>query len=398
MTITTKGLIAAVIALATAVPAAASEYWARSWAASPQAVRSAPSPTVAITPDRTIRQIVRLSIGGGSFRLRLSNEFTPADVRIGAVRVALVDAAGQLVPGSARVVQFDGREDVTMPASAAVLSDPIALPVPSLSRLVVSLYLPQGAARPTIHERAQATVWLAPGNQVDAATLHDAAAVPWRFALSGVEVESPRPRRTVVAFGDSITDGIRGTDDADDRWPDILAKRLQDAHVDIGVANAGISGNRLLRNGAADNALARFDRDALAVPGVSHVIVLEGINDIGQGFRDHPPTISAEMLIFALRQMIARAHTNGVKLILGTIMPFGGGGSWRAEADGVRRAVNDWIRTTREADGFVDFDRAVADPADPLRLAAAYDSGDHLHPNDAGLRAMGLAVDLRLLR
>ena len=207
------------------------------------------------------------------------------------------------------------------------------------------------------------------------------------------------PRRTLVAFGDSITDGAAATNDADTRWPDLVAERLQRAKLDMGVANLGIGGNRVLEDGNGLNALARFDRDALSVRGVSHVIILEGVNDIGAAWRDKATTRpSADDLIDAHRQLIARGHDRGVKVILATILPYKGAGYWSEWGEGVRTEVNAWIRTNREADGFVDFDKAIRDPADPLRMAKPYDIGDALHPNDAGFKAMAAAVDLKLLR
>ena len=216
--------------------------------------------------------------------------------------------------------------------------------------------------------------------------------------LSGIDVESAEPRDAIVTFGDLITDGAFATRGYSRRWPDILAARLQKAGIDAGVANMGIAGNRLLRDGAADSGLRRFDHDVLAIPGVSRVIVLEGINDIGARARPGSGPLSAQDLIDGLSQLVARAHARGIKIILGTIIPYGGRSNWDAEGEAIRTGVNAWIRTTHEADGFVDFDRAVADPRDPTKMARALDSGDHVHPNDAGHAAMAAAIDLDLLK
>jgi lysophospholipase L1-like esterase len=390
-------LLAATLLLATTSPAAA-QHWTRSWSASPQAVRSGPDQAALALHDQTLRQTVRLSAGGPRLRLRLSNEFSPLDTTIGAVHVALVDAKGNMVSGSDREVRFGGQAALSIPAAAPLLSDPIDLRVAPLSRLRVSIHFAGDVPRPTIHERPEASVWVAPGDQTGADTLKDAVAYRSDVALTGVEVESVQLRHTVVTLGDSITDGARITRDSARRWPDVLAGRLQAAGMDIGVSNAGISGNRVLHNGAADNALARFDRDVLAVPGASHVVVLEGINDIGQAFRDTPPSLTPEALVGAYRQMVKRAHARGVRILFGTITPYKGAGSWKPEADLLRQTVNRWIMTNKEADGFIDFDHAVADPGDALRMASGYDSGDHLHPNDAGYRAMGESIDLTLFR
>lgn len=392
-------LALALILAALCAGTAQAQHWSRSWAAAAQA---SPDPAseraLPDLTDRTVRQIVRLSAGGHRFRLRLSNEFTPTETRIGAVRVARVGADGRILAGSVREVRFGGRSGATAAANAPLLSDPVDLDVPPLTRLAVSLYLPDGAKRASYHGLAAAIGWIAPGDQTAAPALQGAVETRSRILISAVDVESEQPRGTIVAFGDSITDGAFSTPDSDRRWPDLLAARLQAAGMDKAVANLGIAGNRMLRHDVADNALARFDRDALAVPGVSHVLVLEGINDIGGRKNDPAATPSAAMLIDGFRQLIARAHANGVKLILCTITPNEGGGGYTAGGEAIRQAVNAWIRTGGEADGVVDFDRAVADPKNPGRLRAAYDSGDKLHPGDAGLAAMADAVDLALLK
>jgi lysophospholipase L1-like esterase len=390
----------AALALAVALPGAAeAQHWSRSWAAAAQA---SPEPenerALPDLKDKTVRQIVRLSAGGRRFRLLLSNEFTPSEMRIGSVRVALVAADGAIVAGSEREVRFAGRAGARMMANAPLVSDSIDLPLKPLAQLAVSIYLPEATKRLTHHGFADATGWIAPGDQTGTPVLRDATVTTSRILIAAVDVESARPRGTIVAFGDSITDGARATPDTNRRWPDLLAERLQAARIDKAVANVGIGGNRVLHHGAADNALARFDRDVLAVPGVSHVLVLEGINDIGGWKRDPATAPSAEALIDGFRQLIARAHANGVKLILCTLLPYEGAGGYTPEGEKVRQAVNAWIRTGGEADGVVDFERAVADPARPGQILAAYDSGDKLHPGDAGYAAMAKAIDLALLK
>lgn len=390
----------AVLALAVMLPGQAeAQHWSRSWAAAAQA---SPEPendrALPNLQDKTVRQIVRLSAGGHRFRLRLSNELTPVEMRIGMVRVALVAADGSIIPGSEREVRFAGRAEARMMANAPLVSDAVDLQIKPLTQLAVSIFLPDDTQRLTHHSFAGATGWIAPGDQTGVPALHDATPIKYRILITAVDVESARPQGTIVAFGDSITDGAYATVDANRRWPDLLAERLQIARIDKAVANAGIGGNRLLRHGAADNALARFDRDALSVPGVSHVLVLEGINDIGGWKRDPATAPSTHALIDGFRQLIARAHANGVKLILCTILPYEGAGGYTPEGEKVRQAVNAWIRTGREADGIVDFDRAIADPAKPGRMLPAYDSGDKLHPSDAGFAAMAQAIDLALLK
>lgn len=374
------------------------EHWVRSWAAAPQEVlpASANSPMPDLK-DRTLRQVVRLSAGGTALRIRLTNELSEAPLTLGRVTIAATEPDGRIVANSVRVVDFGGA--TAIPAHAPLVSAPIAFKVAPLQRVTISIHLPEGAAAPTIHAYSAATAWIAAGDQTGAATLADAATYGRRAIIAAVDVDAPRTARTVVTLGDSITDGVRATDDADTRYPDLLAERLQKAGMrDVAVANLGLSGNRILTDGTGPNALSRFDRDVLAVPHVSHVLVLEGVNDIGSAARAKQPLPTPQSMIAAYRQMIARAHAEGVKVILCTILPYKGAGYWTPEGEAVRKAVNAWMLSTREADGVVDLARAIADPADPDRMAKPYDVGDALHPNDAGFKVMAEAVDLKLLR
>lgn len=378
--------------------AADAEYWSRSWMAAPQ-VWTAPADKRPDLTDRTIRQVVRISGGGQRIRLRLSNEMTQEPLLVGAIHVALAGEDGRIIPGSDHVLSFNGVQGARLPAGASLLSDPVDLSVKPLTSLTVSIHLPAGAANPTVHSYAAATNWIAPGDQTAAEQMSGASIVGPRLILSAVEVETLRPATTIVTLGDSITDGVRATNDSNRRWPDLLAERLQKAgRKNVSIANAGISANRLLSEGAGQNALARFDADVLAVPGVTHVVLLEGVNDIGAAFAEKRPIPSAQNLIGAYRQMIARAHGRGVKIILATILPYKGAGYWSEQGEAVRMAVNDWIRTSGEADGVVDLAKATADPSDPARMARPYDVGDALHPNDAGFAVMADAFDLRLFR
>lgn len=374
------------------------DHWSRSWMAAPQEWTTPADKRPDLT-DRTVRQVVRISGGGQRIRLRLSNEMTMEPLLVGAVHVALAGDDGRILPGTDHVLTFSGVQGATVPAGAPLISDPVDLPVKPLARLAVSIHLPRGAASPTIHSYAAATNWIAPGDQTAVEQMSGASVIGPRLILSAVEVETARPATTIVTMGDSITDGVRATNDSNRRWPDLLAERLQRVgRKNVSIANAGISANRLLSTGAGHNALTRFDADVLAVPGVTHVVVLEGVNDIGAAFADKRPIPSAQDLIGAYRQMIARAHGQGVKIILATILPYKGAGYWSEQGEAVRIAANDWIRTSGEADGVVDLAKAVADPADPARMARPYDVGDALHPNDAGFAVMADAFDLRLFR
>ncbi|MEW6539303.1 MAG: SGNH/GDSL hydrolase family protein [Pseudomonadota bacterium] len=374
----------------------AETHWARSWNASP--LGAAPDRRPPTLKDVTVRQVVRVSAGGDRFRLRLTNEYGPTAARIGRVRIVQLAADGKPVPGTSRDLTFDGSAGAVLAPDAPLLSDPVDLALPALSRLSISLYLPDEIAEPTIHLLGLSSAWIAPGDQTAAAELTDPLLVTQRVLISGIDVERAEPTRVIVTLGDSITDGANGTRDADRRWPDLLAARLQAAGLtSVAVANAGISGNRILKPkpGLGAAALARFDRDVLAVPGVTDVIVLEGVNDVGMAWRDHdphPPTPAD--LIAGYRQMIVRAHAAGLKIRLATILPYKDANYWSEQGEATRQAVNAWIRANTEADGVIDFDAVMRDSAEPLKLAAAYDSGDHLHPNDAGFRAMADAIDL----
>jgi len=399
-------LLALVCALAlVASEAQAAARWIGSWGASPAPPMAAPARAPALgTPtfnNQTVVQIVRLSAGGRRLRLRLTNEYGAHPLAIGAVRVALVGPNGAVVAGSDRAVAFSDAASATLAPGAPLLSDPVALPTRALARLRISLYLPTDTNGCTCHMSGSELAQVSAGD-----TTKDAGPVTgpatYRAFLSGVEVESAAaPAPVIVAFGDSITDGYASTNGANHRWPDRLAERLAQRQPGraAGVVNAGIGGNRVLSQGAiaifGQSALARFDRDVLAVPGVTHVIVLEGVNDLGSD-KTNPPT--ADALIGGYRQLIARGHAHGLKMIGATILPYGGAAYFGEPGEAARQAVNRWIRTGHAFDAVIDLDAAIRDPARPERMRADLQSGDWLHPNDAGYRVMGDAVDLSLFR
>ena len=393
---------ALLLALAGAAEGAPRTQWLRSWAAAPQSATRAgqAQPVARQFVDMTIRQIVRVSAGGEQVRLRISNEMSSEALRLGAVRITLVGKDGSIAAGSERTVSFDGEGMTTIPPYAPIVSDPVPLAVPALARLAVSIHLPEGSAAPTMHATGRQTAWFALGDQTGAAALANATTGISRYFLTGVDV-SPRGRGSViVAIGDSITDGAGAAMDRDSRWPDVLAERLQQAGMrNVGVANAGISANRILSEGVGQNMLARLDRDVLSVPAITHLIVLAGINDIGMAHRDKDPRPpSADDIIDSYRQLIARARDRGVSVIGATILPYKGAAYYSEEGDRVRQTVNQWIRTGGSFDGVIDFDRLMRDPADLLRMKAGSHNGDFLHPSDAGYRAMGEAIDLRLFK
>lgn len=382
----------------------ASEHWVGTWSAAMQgqvsfAGRTTPSEGF---EDQTVRMIVRTSIGGHRARVRLSNAFGTAPLVIGAAHIAIRSAAGAIVPASDRVLTFSGRASFTIPPGALVLSDPVDLDVPQLGDLAISIYLSGKTGLPTWHSTGLHTTYLAgPGDFTGKTDIPDASKQPSWYWLAGVEVTAPEGTGAVVAFGDSITDGARSTVDANRSWPSDLAQRLvgRPGHPSqLAVLNAGISGNRILHDAIGSNALARFDRDVLVQSGVEDVIVLEGINDIG--FPNIPSVadqaVTADDLIAGLRQLIERAHVRGIRIFGGTLTPFEGASYYSPDGEAKREAVNNWIRTGGAFDGVIDFEAAVRDPAHPTKLLAAYDSGDHLHPSDAGYQAMADAIDLSL--
>lgn len=383
---------------------AATARWIGTWAASPAPPMAAAPPAFAslVAPpfnDQTIVQVVRLSAGGQRLRIRFTNEYGTKPLAVGSARVSLVGPDGASVPGSDRAVTFGGQKAATIPAGAPMLSDAVALPTAPLARLRISLYLPGEAPICTCHMSGGELVQVAQGDWTERTTPPPPGPAQYRAFLSGVEVETAQPGRVVVAFGDSITDGYLSTAGANRRWPDRLAERLAAKYPGraMAVANAGIGGNRVLSDGPfaifGQSALTRFDRDVLAIPGVTHVVVLEGVNDLGDV---KPPT--AQSLILGYRQIIDRAHAHGLKVIGATILPYGGAAYFRPAGEAVRQDVNAWIRQSGNFDAVVDLDAAIGDPAKPTRMREDLQSGDRLHPNDAGYRAMGDAVDLALFR
>jgi lysophospholipase L1-like esterase len=384
--------------------------WVGTWASVPTATPASGTRTVT---DVTVRQVVHASAGGGQVRLRLTNEFGSAALRVGEVRVALRAGTGtDIDPRTDRPVRFGGRRSVTVPAGAPVISDPVPLRVPAYADLVVSIHLPERTAVSTVHGFAYQRNALAAGNVTGVRSVTPTETLTQWWFLSGVSVLSPKPRGAIVALGDSITNGAESTVGANRRYPDLLARRLRDT----GVLNLGVAGNRLLHDPNpptghpaesyaayfGQNALRRFDRDVLGQPGVEHVIVLLGVNDLGHPGTSAPlsETVSAEEIIAAHHQLITRAHQAGLQIHGGTILPFKGDtlGFWSQENESKRAKVNHWIRTTAPYDSVIDFDAALRDPADPLRLHPRYDSGDHLHPNDSGMAAFAETVPTRTFR
>lgn len=387
-------------------------HWVGSWAASQQVPETGNLLDPELMRDATLRQVVHLSVGGSQLRVRLSNAFGVQPLHLTSVHVARPVEQTSAAGGSAidvasdRVVTFHGVPDVMIPAGAEYLSDAVAFPVAALSSLAISIHFDQPPMGETGHPGSRATSYVAHGDLVSAASLPDAKTVEHWYQVSGVDVVGQEKAATVVTLGDSITDGHGATTNGNDRWPDVLAGRMQADKSTrmMGVLNEGIGGNRLLLDGLGPNALARFDRDVVAQTAVRAVIVLEGVNDLGTLTRDHD--VSAEehaalvgRIEAAYTQMIERGHAHGIRMIGATIMPYGGSKYYHPgpESEADRQAINAWIREAGHFDAVVDFDKLTRDPAHPDHLLPAYDSGDGLHPGPVGYKAMGEAIPLKLL-
>lgn len=361
--------------------------WTGTWEA-------APSGTAAALPGAAVRNVVHTSVGGYLVRVRFSNRLGTAPLTLGAVTVALRRGGGpDAVPGSMRIATFGGARGVRVPIGRDVLTDPVPLTVPAAADLLVTVHTPGDCGPATYHRTALRTSYVAPDGAGRAAdedgAAYTATTSHWYY-VTGVDVRGPAAG-TVVAFGDSLTDGTGSTPDADHRWPDRLADRLRSRR--LGVLNAGISGNRLLRDGVGPSALTRLDADALSRSGVRVLIVLEGINDI----KGTPVASDVRAYRTAYRILVSRAHAHGIRVVGATLTPYGGHGAFTRAREAVRQRVNAFIRTGGAFDAVADFDAAVRDPARPERIRPAYDPGDHLHFNDAGMRVLADAVDVGAL-
>jgi lysophospholipase L1-like esterase len=387
------------------------QRWVGSWAASQQGLEPQnhqPGVDPALLTDATVRQVVHLSLGGMELRLQLSNAFGDRPLTVDSVhlaRTAQGPPTSAIDPASDHAVTFAGRDSVTIPAGATYFSDPVSMTVPALANVTISFHLADPPSAQTTHPGSRATSWLLHGEHAADADLAGAEKMVRWMQIASIEVAEPAKADAVVAFGDSITDGHASTTDGNDRWTDVLARRLQQAGMTVGVLNEGIGGNHLLTDGLGQSALARMDRDVIAQEGVRYVMVFEGINDIGmlaRGKNASPEEhkVLVERMIGAYEQIVMRAHAHGMKVIGVTVTPFMGSDYYvpTAANEADREAVNAWIRAPGHFDAVVDFDKVVRDPTDPSRLLPAYDSGDHLHPGPKGYQAMGDAVPLRLFR
>lgn len=410
-----KALLAASLCFAHPLGAQQADRWMTTWA--PSTFAAPPKPPadsidrVPTYADRTLRQIVRTTLGGNRLRLRLTNEFGEQALVIGAAHVAVHDTGAAIRAGTDHAITFDGHPSVTLRRGGVIVSDPVEMEVPSLGDLAISLWVKDTARASTRHPLGLQTGYVSsPGDFTRAASFRaDTTIAQWLW-LGGVDVVNAKATGVIVTLGNSITDGARSSTDSNSRWPDVLAHRLLTSTEPAkAVVNAGIAGNRLLSrargaSGTHSSALARFDHDVLSQPGVTHVILLEGINDlnIGTGSADPRDSVSAGDVIFGYQQLIRRAHERGLVIFGATLTPMGnvtgGAPGIIAAEDAKRQAVNSWIRTSGAFDGVIDFDAITRDPAQPNRFLPAYDSGDHLHPSDAGYKALGESIALTLFR
>jgi lysophospholipase L1-like esterase len=394
-------------ALALASPAEAK--WVASWAASPHAPLGTTGPFAAASYENvTLTQVVYLSQGGDKVRVRFTNRYGEHPLKIGAARIVRIDDQGNEIAGSARTLTFGGQSEAVIPKGAPFVSDPVALEVPDLSRLRVDFYLPEATGPCTCHLTGQDELQVSPPGNFVGQPFEAADKKTFRAFLAGVDVDSAKALGTIVAFGDSITDGVGSTPGKNTRWPDVLAQRLHAAGKEWAVANTAISGNRVISPGMGEAALTRFGDDVLALPNVKYIIVYEGVNDLGIRFGTRtggPPLpglandpITVEQMEAGYAQLVARAHDQGIKVIASPIGPYKGASYWSEEGEAAREKINDWILNSGTFDATVRIDSAFADPADPQQMRDGYHFGDHLHGSDAGLKAAGEAIDLKLFK
>jgi lysophospholipase L1-like esterase len=394
--------------------AAQPEKWVATWASSPAPPASDPDRPILNLQNQTVRERVRISVGGSQFRIRLTNEYGSSLLLVGSVTAGVPTDPAGVKSGSIQTVTFGGKNSITIPAGAPAISDPVALPVAYGAEISISLFLPERVTTPTGHEFAlKRAIVSPPGDHTHDERIEGGTEDSRSVFVSAVLVPAQPSQRLVVAFGDSITEGYKSTIDANGSYPADLVSRLakMPGKAKLAVVNEGIGGNRLLGDWVIPwmgaSAQARFDRDALAVPGVTHIVLLEGANDLGfpgvkMGqllFADPAHIPSADDLIGAYRQLIARAHAPGIKVIGGTMTPLEGfdvPGFWSDAKDAVRQEVNQWIRNSGAFDGVIDFDAVLRDPDHPGKVLARFASKDHGHPNDAGYQAMADAINLAL--
>jgi lysophospholipase L1-like esterase len=382
-------------------PHANNNEWVGTWASSPQLGDAGNAPPALGFVDSALRQVIHVSIGGKQIRVRFSNAFGATALTISSAHVALSTRGGSIRVETDKTLTFHGESSVTIPPGALMYSDPLDFDLAPLSDLALTIHLNGAPDGVTTHPGSRTTSYFLTGNSVSAADLPSSTHADHWYFLNGVDVNANQSAAAIVTLGDSITDGSKSTTNGNGRWPDDLARRLHANRrtADIGILNEGIGGNRLVHDGAGPNTLARLDRDVLAQSGVRWLIVLEGINDLGTrataASRNEQPAAATD-LITAYEQIILRAHAHNILVYGATILPCEGAAYFSADLEANRQTINNWIRTSHKFDAVIDFDMATRDPQHPSRLLPAADSGDHLHPADAGYKIMGDQIDLKL--
>ncbi len=401
-------LVRALIPFSVLVPAtyrqciaqpAARQHWVGTWSASPMGADG--GFRVHLFSGSTLREIVHVSAGGNAVRVRFTNEFGSDPLTISDAHVAISDGGPAVRTGTDHALTFAGSATVKIPPGSALFSDSIPMDLPPQSNVAISFFLPPQLMRAeTFHDFSDQDNFVATGDTASAPTLSQTETLTSWYFVDGLEVPAVEGSRAIVTLGDSITDGAHSTANLNRRWPDILYGRLLADHglAHVSVLNEGIGGNRIINDGYGPSAVARLDRDVLAQDGVRYVIVLEGINDIGRLARLQAPEdeITALQLELGLARIADAAHQHGIKAIGATLTPYGGAGYYSDKGEAIRKELNDWIRNSGTFDGVVDFDKITSDPQNPNQFNPLYDSGDHLHPGDAGYKAMGEGIDLKL--
>ena len=390
---------------------AAQDHWVATWGTAELLARGpAPAPNPNAPPpkqgaptinargfhDQTVRMMARASMPGKRVRVKLENAFGAAPVKVGAAHIALREKDSAITAGTDRALAFNGKPDVTIGSGAVIVSDPVDLTIPALAEVAVSLYFPDATGAPTNHATALHNTYTVEGDATARTAFEEPTVTQSYYYLAAIDVMAPANAFSIVTYGDSITDGARSANESDHSWPALLAGRLaaKKETQHIGIANMGIGGNRVLRDGAGVSAVVRFDRDVLSQSGVKWVMLLEGINDIGREASQPAEMVEASDIIGGYKQIIDQAHTHGLKIAGCTLTPYGGAGYQREHGEAVREAVNEWIRTGGAFDAVVDFEKATRDDSKPPKIKADFDPGDHLHPNNAGYEAMADAIDL----
>ena len=376
------------------------EEWVGIWSTAPQLVEPHNMPPEPGLSNNSLRQVVRVSLGGDSLRVRFSNEFGSSPVTMDAVHIAVSAGSGAIDPNTDQALRFDGESMVTIEPGAVIMSDPFRFVLEPRSDVAITIHFGDTSPDVTGHPGSRTTSYLLTGNKVSAVDFSDAVQTDHWYIINGIDVVASESAAAVVVLGNSITDGRGSGTNKQNRWTDELARRLQESHDtrNVAVLNMGIGGNCVLRNCLGPAALSRFERDVIGQARVHWLIIFEGINDIGQAQGTEGSALVAASLITAYEQMIDSAHARGIRVYGATLLPFGDSFYDSPDHESARNKVNEWIRSSGRFDAVIDLDAALRDPENPLHLLPAADTGDHLHPNETGHRMMAEAVDLMLFK